>query len=150
MGSDKRGSSGRAGIDNLLSHAADKSGREPGRQGPLTVRGRTPTWLPLRLSSSPPTDSPSGGTTSPTMSRQYSGSGKLCVCASVTLVYRQLRRDGQLADVTLMCAGGRQVRAGGIYGWSKHNGGKSNIVCEESSRKLSPVQSAADINMRDQ
>ena len=76
--------------------------------------------------------------------------GKLCVCASVTLVYRQLRRDGQLADVTLMCAGGRQVRAGGIYGWSKHNGGKSNIVCEESSRKLSPVQSAADINMRDQ
>ena len=35
VGSDKRGSSGRAGIDNLLSHAADKSGREPGRQGPL-------------------------------------------------------------------------------------------------------------------
>ena len=79
MGSDKRGSSGRAGIDNLLSHAADKSGREPGRQGPLTVRGRTPTWLPLRLSSSPPTDSPSDGTTSPTMSPQYLG-GKLCVC----------------------------------------------------------------------
>ena len=26
----------------------------------------------------------------------------------------------------------------------------SDIVCEESSRKLSPVQSAADINMRDQ
>ena len=24
-------------------------------------------------------------------------------------VYRQLRRDGHLADVTLMCAGGRQV-----------------------------------------
>ena len=33
--------------------------------------------------------------------------------ASVTVVYRQLRRDGQLADVTLMCAGGRQVRARG-------------------------------------
>ena len=146
MGSDKRGSSGRAGIDNLLSHAADKSGREPGRQGPLTVRGRTPTWLPLRLSSSPPTDSPSGGTTSPTMSPQYSGSGKLCVCASVTLVYRQLRRDGQLADVTLMCAGGRQVRARGIYGVNT----VSDISNIENSRKLSPVQSAADINMRDQ
>ena len=40
MGSDKRGSSGRAGIDNLLSHAADKSGREPGRQGPQSEAGR--------------------------------------------------------------------------------------------------------------
>jgi len=30
---------------------------------------------------------------------------------NVTAIFRQLRRDGQLADVTLMCAGGRQVRA---------------------------------------
>ena len=38
VGSDKRGSTGRAGIDNLLSHAADKSGSREGDTGLYSQR----------------------------------------------------------------------------------------------------------------
>ena len=111
VGSDKRGSSGRAGIDNLLSHAADKSGREPARQ----ARSQSQH---ANMAAAPPLLQPSDRfalrwNDFPDNVTAIFRWETLCVCASVTLVYRQLRRDAQLADVTLMCAGGRQVRARG-------------------------------------
>ena len=111
VGSDKRSGAVRAGIDNLLSHAADKSGRVGSRQSEAATGA---TWLPRPCSLSPPTDSHSAGTTSLTMSPPSSGAGRHIVTRVTRgFVYRQLRRDGHLADVTLMCAGGRQV--GGVF-----------------------------------
>ena len=112
VGSDKRSGAVRAGIDNLLSHAADKSGRGGSRQSEAATGA---TWLPRpSCSLSPPTDSHSAGTTSLTMSPPSSGAGRHIVTRVTRgFVYRQLRRDGHLADVTLMCAGGRQV--GGVF-----------------------------------
>ena len=116
MGSDKRGSSGRAGIDNLLSHAADKSGRAGSRAG---CRVHSSQRQDANMAAAPPLLQPSDRfalrwNDFPDNVTAIFRWETLCVSrVSVTLVYRQLRRDGQLADVTLMCAGGRQVRARG-------------------------------------